>query len=205
MERRQRAEKGDRKVEKVFNLTRDMLDHTFADLVAPDREKLLTCIQCGTCTASCPTAYAMDYTPRQLWRLVQLGLKGEVLGSNSFWLCTACYACTLRCPRGIACTETMSTLKRMSVAAGTEKLSSSARFYEAFRDTVRRHGRMHEVELMITFFGRARRIGAVNYTRLGFTLWRKGKVSLDASSVNIKGLDQIEAIYRKVQELEAKP
>lgn len=192
-------------VEKTFNLTRDMLDHTFADLVTPDREKLLTCIQCGTCTASCPTAYAMDYTPRQLWRLIQLGLKEEVLTSNSFWLCTACYLCTLRCLRGIACTETMSTLKRMAVSMGMEKLSSSARFYEAFRDTVRRHGRLHEVELMTTFFGRAKRLGAIGYTRLGFTLWRKGKVSLDASAVNIRGLDQIEAIYRKVEELEAKP
>lgn len=192
-------------VEKAFNLTRDMLDHTFAGLVTPDREKLLTCIQCGTCTASCPTAYAMDYTPRQLWRLIQLGLKEEVLSSNSFWLCTACYACTLRCLRGIACTETMSTLKRMAVSAGMERPSSSARFYEAFRDTVRRHGRLHEVELMTTFFGRAKRLGAVGYTRLGLTLWRKGKVSLDASRVNIRGLDQIEAIYRKVEELEVKP
>lgn len=192
-------------VEKAFNLTRDMLDLTFADLVAPDREKLLTCIQCGTCTASCPTAYAMDYTPRQLWRLIQLGLKEEVLSSNSFWMCTACYACTLRCLRGIACTETMSTLKRMAVSAGMEKPSSSARFYEAFRDTVRRHGRLHEVELMTTFFVRAKRLGAMGYSRLGFTLWRKGKVSLDASGVNIRGLDQIEAIYRKVEELEAKP
>jgi hypothetical protein len=40
---------------------------------------------------------------------------------------------------------------------------------------------------------------------LGFTLWRKGKVSFDASRINIKGLDQIKAIYRKVEELEAKP
>jgi heterodisulfide reductase subunit C len=192
------------KVEKVFNLTREMLDPSFADRVAPDREKLLTCIQCGTCTASCQTAYAMDYTPRQLWRLIQLGLKDEVLSSNSFWLCTACYACTLRCLRGIACTETMSTLKRMSVAAGTEKLSSSARFYEAFRDTVHRHGRMHEVELMTTFFGKTKRFKVMDYSRLGFTLWRKGKVSLDASQVDIKGLDQIKAIYRKVAELEAR-
>ncbi len=192
-------------VEKVFDLTRNMLDTTFVDQVAPDREKLLTCIQCGTCTASCPTAYAMDYTPRQLWRLIQLGLKEEVLSSNSFWLCTACYSCTLRCLRGIACTETMCTLKRMAVSAGMEKLSSSARFYEAFRDTVRRHGRLHEVELMTTFFGRAKRLGATGYTRLAFTLWRKGKVSLDASAVNIRLLNQIEAIYRKVEELEAKP
>ncbi len=191
------------KVEKVFNLTREMLDPSFADLVAPDREKLLTCIQCGTCTASCQTAYAMDYTPRQLWRLIQLGLKDEVLSSNSYWLCTACYACTLRCLRGIACTETMSTLKRMSVAAGMEKLNSSARFYEAFKESVYRHGRMHEVELMTIFFGKTRRIKVMDFSRLGFTLWRKGKVSLDASRVDIKGLDQIKAIYQKVAELEA--
>ena len=84
-----------------------------------------------------------------------------------------------------------------------EKLSSSARFYEAFRDTVRRHGRLHEVELMTTYFGRAKKLGAISYSRLGFTLWRKGKVSLDAGA-NIKRLDQVEAIYRKVEELEAK-
>ena len=192
-------------MEKSFELNRDVLDHTFAERVAPDREKLLTCIQCGTCTASCPTAYAMDYTPRQLWRLIQLGLKEEVLRSNSFWLCTACYTCTLRCLRGIACTETMSTLKRMSVGMRMESRGASARFYEAFRDTVRRHGRIHEVELMTTFLRRARRLGSVSYARLGVSLWRKKKVSLGFSKANIKGLKQIEAIYRKVAELEAKP
>ena len=29
----------------------------------PIAEKIKSCIQCGTCSASCPTAYAMDYTP----------------------------------------------------------------------------------------------------------------------------------------------
>jgi heterodisulfide reductase subunit C2 len=190
--------------EKVFYLTSEMLDPDFAGEVAPDREKLLTCIQCGTCTASCPTAYAMDYTPRQLWRMVQLGLKDEVLSSNSFWLCTACYSCTLRCLRGIACTETMSALKRMSVKAGVEKVSSSARFYEAFRDVIRRYGRIHEVELMTTFFGRANQLKAIGFSRLGLTLWRKGKISLSGSNSTIRGKDQIEAIYRKVEELEAR-
>ncbi len=96
---------------KTFDLTREMLDHAFPDLVAPDKERLLSCIQCGSCTASCPTAYAMDYTPRQLWRLIQVGLREEVLLSNSFWLCTACYACNTRCPRGIPTMETMLELK----------------------------------------------------------------------------------------------
>ncbi len=146
----------------------------------------------------------MDYTPRQLWRLIQLGLKEEVLSSSSFWLCTACYACTQHCLRGIACTETMSTLRRMAVSMGMEKLSSTAHFCKAFRDTVRRHGRLHDVEMITLFFGRAKGLKMVDYTRLGFTLWRKGKVSLDASRANVRELDQIEAIYRKVEQLEAK-
>ncbi len=99
---------------KTFDLTREMLDHAFPDLVAPDKERLLSCIQCGSCTASCPTAYAMDYTPRQLWRLIQVGLRDEVLLSNSFWLCTACYACNTRCPRAIPTMETMLELKALA-------------------------------------------------------------------------------------------
>ena len=189
--------------ERVFELNAKVLDSTFAELVTPDQQKLLTCVQCGTCTASCPTARAMDYTPRELWRLIQLGLKEEVLSSSSFWLCTACYACTVRCPRGIACTETMLTLKRMAVSTGMEKFNSSARFYEAFIDVVRRHGRLHEVELMTIFLSKAKHVAAVSYARLGFALWRKRRVSLNVSEVNIKGLDQIEAIFRKVEELEA--
>ena len=98
----------------TFDLTREMLDHAFPDLVAPDKERLLSCIQCGSCTASCPSAYAMDYTPRQLWRLIQVGLREEVLLSNSFWLCTGCYACNTRCPRGIPTMETMLELKALA-------------------------------------------------------------------------------------------
>jgi hypothetical protein len=63
---------------------------------------------------------------------------------------------------------------------------------------------MHEVELMTIFFSKTKRIKVMDFSRLGFTLWRKGKVSLDASRMDIKGLDQIKAIYRKVEELEAK-
>ncbi len=91
------------------------LDFEFGAEITPDLDVLRTCIQCGTCSASCPTAYAMDYTPRQLWKLVQLGLKDEVVNSRTFWLCTTCKACSVRCPRGIDLTETMLMLKRYAV------------------------------------------------------------------------------------------
>ncbi|MFQ6001752.1 MAG: 4Fe-4S dicluster domain-containing protein, partial [Anaerolineae bacterium] len=36
-------------------------------------EKIKSCIQCGACSASCPTAYAMDYTPRQIIAALRAG------------------------------------------------------------------------------------------------------------------------------------
>ncbi len=38
------------------------------------RGELGACMQCGTCTASCPNGFAMDVTPRQMWRMVQFGM-----------------------------------------------------------------------------------------------------------------------------------
>jgi heterodisulfide reductase subunit D len=91
------------------------LDLEFREEITPDVELLSSCIQCGTCSASCPTGYAMDLTLRQLWKLIQLGLRDEVVNSRTFWLCTTCKACTARCPRGIDLTETMLMLKRYAV------------------------------------------------------------------------------------------
>jgi len=188
--------------QKAFQLTRSMLDHSFASTVAPDREKLLTCIQCGTCTASCPTAYAMDYTPRQLWRLIQVGLKEEALNSRSFWLCTSCYSCTIRCPRGIALTETMSALKRLALAQGIKTEPRIYRFYATFIETIRRYGRLHELEFMALYSGRADPLRLLTQAPLGLVLLRKGKVSLSPTPVTKK--HELETIFRKVEELEGR-
>ncbi len=113
----------------VINLTAVTRDPTFVDRLTP--EKLIRrCIQCGTCSASCPTAYAMDYTPRHLWRLVNLGLVEEVLNSRTFWLCTVCKSCQVRCPRGIDITDAMVALKEWATREGIqvpEKLEALGR------------------------------------------------------------------------------
>jgi len=94
------------------------LDPTLVRRVTPDWEALLSCMQCGTCSASCPTAFAMDYTPRQLWQMLQLGMEEEVLNSQTFWLCTVCKSCQVRCPRGISITDTMVALKEYATGRG---------------------------------------------------------------------------------------
>ncbi|MEW5958415.1 MAG: (Fe-S)-binding protein [Chloroflexota bacterium] len=98
----------------------EQMDFSFAAQVTPDIEKLRTCIQCGSCTASCPTANLMDLSPRQLWGLIRLGLKHEVFQSKTFWLCTTCQACTAHCPRGIPLSDTMIGLKTYAVREGIQ-------------------------------------------------------------------------------------
>jgi len=97
-------------------LTDKQLDRDLIIQVEPDWHKLATCLQCGTCTSSCPAATLMDYGPRQLWEMLRLGLRDQVLNSRTFWLCTQCYACQVRCPRGISIAETMRNLREWAVA-----------------------------------------------------------------------------------------
>ena len=76
---------------------------TFLDEVreTPGGEHILACIQCGTCTGSCPMAARMEHAPRQTIAMVRAGLRDEVLSNNSMWFCLSCYTCTVRCPRGV--------------------------------------------------------------------------------------------------------
>ena len=102
----------------MINLTSVKRDPTFMDGLSPAGRLIRRCIQCGTCSASCPTVYGMDYTPRELWRLVNLGLVEEVLDSRTFWLCTVCKSCQVRCPRGIGITDAMVALKEWAMREG---------------------------------------------------------------------------------------
>jgi heterodisulfide reductase subunit C2 len=164
-------------------------------------EKVSACMQCGTCTGSCPNAQAMDVTPRQLWRLVLLGFKEEIFSSKTFWLCSSCYYCTLRCPRGLPLTETIGALKRLAVAEGLAIDKKSPLFYRSFLATVRRYGRVREMEMMARYFLSLKSpLTPIEFTPLGIKLMAKGKITLQMPSFSGEG--KLDAIYRKVEELE---
>ncbi|MBW2514859.1 MAG: 4Fe-4S dicluster domain-containing protein, partial [Deltaproteobacteria bacterium] len=58
------------------------------------------CMQCGTCSASCPLSSGTDTFPRKIYRYLQLGLRDKLLKSPVPWLCYYCGDCNLDCPRG---------------------------------------------------------------------------------------------------------
>jgi heterodisulfide reductase subunit C2 len=168
------------------------------------REAMLACMQCGTCTGSCVNAHAMDYTPRQMWRLVQLDDKAELFRSKTFWLCSTCYYCTLRCPRGLPLTETIGALKRTAVAEGYLDESASIKFYQAFLDSVRRYGRVRETEMMARYFMALKDpIKPMQFSSLGIKLLLKGK--LHPQVPRFFGTGKLDALFRKAREVEADP
>jgi heterodisulfide reductase subunit C len=59
------------------------------------------CIQCGCCSAGCPVADWMDYTPAQMMKLLQVGDFPELAKASTVATCASCFACLARCPRGI--------------------------------------------------------------------------------------------------------
>lgn len=139
--------------------------------------RVRACIQCGTCTGSCPNAFAMDRTPRQLWRLLLLGEVEEIFHSKTFTLCSACYLCSLRCPRGLPLTELMAGLKAEAARRGIGRYRAATLFYDSFLANVRRNGRVQEMGLMMNYFTRLGRPGPpLANASLGLKLMGKGKL-----------------------------
>ncbi|WP_035250853.1 4Fe-4S dicluster domain-containing protein [Desulfocurvus vexinensis] len=157
-------------------------DPALAQAMGEVRAMLAACMQCGTCSASCPNAQSMDMTPRRMWRLVLMGRADAVFSSGAFWMCSNCYACTLRCPRGLPLTSAMNALKRIAGASGHPALARHGAFYRAFLDNVRRRGRVRETEMMMHYFSAAGPGEALRFTPLGLRLMRRGKVRLELGS-----------------------
>jgi len=166
----------------------------------PVRKMIQACIQCGTCSGSCPNEFAMDHTPRMLWRMVMMGREAEIFRSRTFGLCSSCYYCTLRCPRGLPLTEAMAALKQVAARLGLAPYRRSTLFYQSFLQSVRNHGRVREMEFMTLYFSRLKHpLTPFRYAPLGIRLMRKGKVGLQMPS---RGSGKLAAIFRKAEEME---
>jgi heterodisulfide reductase subunit C len=129
-------------------------DAGFLDRIAalPEGESLVSCIQCGTCSGSCPAAFAMDHAPRKIFAMIRAGMKDQVLDSMTPWVCASCYKCTVNCPKEIRITDIMYALKRMATAEGKVPSGASAeRFSRIFTNLVVKFGRGYELGLMLQY------------------------------------------------------
>ena len=176
------------------------LDPNFAKQVSEryGGENLRNCIQCGTCSATCPMSLYMDFTPRRLVAMTREGFKDEVLRSFTIWICASCYSCTVECPKEIKITELMYGFKQEAIEEGIypKKIATPVLAHEFFKN-VRRWGRSNEGILLTNMFLRTNPFKLFKQSLLGFKLLMKGRMSLKLEK--IKHMDELKPILDAVE------
>jgi heterodisulfide reductase subunit C len=157
------------------------------------------CYQCGKCSAGCPVAYAMDLLPSQVMRLVQLGLKDEVLSSSTIWLCASCETCATRCPREIEIVEVMDALRRMASAEGfVHQVREVPVFVRTFLKNLSWFGRLYEAALVGAYNLKSGHI-AKDIDKAPEMLLKR-KIAL--LPPRVKGKSEVRRIMKRVSEIE---
>ncbi|MGB9774441.1 MAG: 4Fe-4S dicluster domain-containing protein [Bacteroidota bacterium] len=162
-------------------LTEWELRKTFLEQVqfVPGGDRIKRCLQCGTCTGSCPVSYAMDISPRMVIALFRAGEIEKILRSRTIWICASCYMCTTRCPQAIKVTDILYALKR--TAMDSHLYPDRFPVYLLSRNfihIVNRYGRNSEVLLLIRYYLKQKPFELLRLLPLGLRMLRKGRASL---------------------------
>lgn len=128
------------------------------EVAASSGQNVNACYQCGNCSAGCPAAQAYDMQAHQIMRAVQLGLRDQVLQSQSLWMCLSCSTCAQRCPNTIDVACVMESLRHTARREGRCTVRKVNAFWQSFLDTVRLCGRTYELGVMALFMLRTGRI-----------------------------------------------
>jgi heterodisulfide reductase subunit C len=145
----------------------------------PGGESINKCIQCGTCTGTCPVSYTMDITPREIIALYRAGDIETILSSRTIWICASCYACTVRCPQGVMVTDILYALKRLAI----EQEIFPRRFpvyalSRSFVGITNRFGRSYEPGLILTYFLKTNPFKLLGMLPMFLKMAPKGRIGL---------------------------
>jgi len=167
----------------------------------PGGEKIKRCIQCGTCTGSCPVSYAMDLSPREVIALFRAGEMEQIMKSRTIWICASCYACTTRCPSGVKITDLIYALKRSAMEGRVKTVAPQVQTLASlFIDTLMKYGRLHEGTLIRKFYTKTDVTKFFRLIPLGRKLWTTKRLALFPK--RIKGHASLKRIIRKAQDIE---
>lgn len=167
----------------------------------PAGEKIKDCIQCGTCSGSCPVSFVMDHAPRKLWAMIRAGMRDEVLSSNTIWLCASCYSCTVRCPQEIKITDVMYALKQLAIKdKKIAKDVTAPKFAKYFVNIINRYGRNHEPELLVRYYLKTNPFDLIKNSMLSLKLVQHGRFPFLPE--RIKNITQLRKILKKAKSLD---
>ncbi len=150
----------------------------------PGCERLYACIQCGTCSGTCPVSIYMDLSPRRVMALVREGFRDEALASQTVWLCASCYGCSASCPQKIGVADVMYALKREALSRGIyPKRMPVPVLAQEFCKMVAQRGRSSEFWLVLRLALRTNPLALFQLAGLGWSLMRTGRLHLGRESI----------------------
>jgi len=161
------------------------------------------CYQCGKCSAGCPVAGEMDYTPSMVMRLLQTETEAndeKILRSYSIWICLTCEMCLCRCPMEIDIPSAMDFLRQKSLME--KKMNPKAKriiaFHRSFLNSIKYTGRLFELGLTLDY--KRRSLTLMQDVALAPRMISRGKLHFIPEI--IKGRPQIAKIFRKTSKKE---
>ncbi len=140
--------------------------------------RVSACFQCRKCSNGCPVVFAMDYPPHRMMRMLQMGLRDELLRGNTMWVCATCETCATRCPNDIEIALVMDVLRRLSQAEAKPERSTSTMpvFHQVFLQSIKRHGRVFELGMVGGY--KMKTGDYLQDARLGLEMFKRGKLKL---------------------------
>ncbi|RCK76598.1 MAG: CoB--CoM heterodisulfide reductase subunit C [Ignavibacteriae bacterium] len=167
----------------------------------PAGERIKRCIQCGTCTGSCPVSYAMDISPRQLIALFRAGEMETIMKSRTIWICASCYACTTRCPSGIKITDIIYALKRTAMEKNYLSQAKHVQILaNLFVSNLMKYGRLHEGTLIRNYYLKVGFWKLFKLIPLAKKLYQTKRLSLFPKRIN--AYHSLSKIIKKAQEID---
>jgi heterodisulfide reductase subunit C len=164
------------------------IDRSFIDEVSrKSGQSFGGCFHCMCCSGGCPVSHGMDYLPNQIVRMMQLGMKKEVLESRAIWLCVGCYTCLTECPNRIHIPHMMDTLREMALEEGVKIGEPDIwDFHREFLKQVKKRGRIYELEFMARYKMATGDLFQDVWT--GMKMFRLGRLELLPTSIRKKGV-----------------
>jgi Fe-S oxidoreductase len=106
-----------------------MLERTIRDT------KAYYCLECGTCTGSCPVSrYHPQYSPRLMVERALLDDAEEMLGDREVWSCLTCGTCSARCPSTVDYNEFTRATRALARDGGNEGVDTHAGILHALME-----------------------------------------------------------------------
>ena len=127
------------------------------EIVERSGQNIKLCYQCLKCFVGCPVARYMDIKPNGVIRMIQYGMRDQVLKSHAIWLCVSCMTCGVRCPNEIDMAVVFDTLREMSIEAGSayESEKSVVVAHQEWVRSIKMWGRVHEVTFFMAYMARS--------------------------------------------------